>query len=227
MSEKLHIALDLDDVVLDFVAGILETVNRDYDANVQPSEITDWNFGQFIDEIIGKPWFEWLEEHAWLWGEKFKPVPGAIGGIEKLRRAGHYIEIVTAKPEWAEDATWLWLAKYKPRVHRLTIVPIDHISNKHEITDADVLVDDKWENCREWAADGRPAILYNRPHNFGYGAPPEGVLRANDWNDVLGIFDLPFIDWPQRREEDFDVALANILEHEKYIDQFDDREPRA
>jgi len=125
MSEKLHIALDLDDVVLDFVAGILDTVNRDYDANVQPSEITDWNFGQFIDEIIGKPWFEWLEEHAWLWGEKFKPVPGAIGGIEKLRRAGHYIEIVTAKPEWAEDATWLWLAKYKPRVHRLTIVPID------------------------------------------------------------------------------------------------------
>jgi 5'(3')-deoxyribonucleotidase len=221
MNENLHIALDLDDVVLDFVAGILETVNRDFDANVQPSDITDWNFGQFIDDIIGQPWFEWLEEHAWLWGQKFKPVQGALGGIEKLRRAGHYIEIVTAKPPWAEDATWAWMARYKPRVHRLTIVPVDHISKKYEITDADVLVDDKWENCSEWAADGRPAILYNRPHNFHYGAPPEGVLRADDWNDILGIFDLPFLDWPARRDEDFDVAFAELREEESRIDNFD------
>lgn len=198
--EKLHIALDLDDVVLDFVQGVLDTVNRDFGANVQPEDIKSWEFGQYIDHIIGKPWFEWLEGHANIWGDKFKPVPGAIGGIEKLRRAGHYIEIVTAKPAWAEDATWDWLAKYKPRVHRLTIVPVEHISNKHLITEADVLVDDKYENCRDWALDGRPAILYNRPHNAHYGEPPDGVIRAADWQDVLGILDLPYLDWPAKEE---------------------------
>src|SRR3972149_669120 len=109
MTEKLWIAFDLDDCVLDFVAGILETVNRDFGSDVQPKDITDWEFGQFIDDIIGMPWFAWLETHASLWGDKFKPVPGALGGIEKLRRAGHYIEIVTAKPTWAEDALWTWM----------------------------------------------------------------------------------------------------------------------
>jgi 5'(3')-deoxyribonucleotidase len=196
MTERLHIALDLDDVVLDFVAGILDTVNRDFGSNVQPEDVKSWDFGQYIDGVIGRPWFQWLEDHSWLWAQKFKPVPGAIGGIEKLRRAGHYLEIVTAKPAWAEDATWEWLARYKPRVHRLTIVPVEHIGNKHEVTEADVLVDDKWENCEAWANDGRQAVLYNRPHNAHYGSPPSGVIRVPDWQHVLRVFDEGLLEWP-------------------------------
>ena len=185
----MHIALDMDDVVLDFVKGVLETVNRDFDANVKPEDITDWNFGQFINPIIGYDWWEWLEGHAHVWGDKFKPVPGAIGGIVTLRRAGHYIEIVTSKPEWAEDATWDWFAKYKVRPHRLTLVPlIDGVApKKSEVTDARVLVDDRFENCEEFAAKGRAAILYNRPHNLGYEKTPGGVERAADWSEVLNL----------------------------------------
>src|SRR6185436_18955262 len=137
--EPLHVALDLDDVVLDFVGGVCEVVSRDFGIAVVREDIVNWNFGQFIDHIIGRPWFEWLEDHSELWGDKFRPIVGAIGGIEKLRRDGHYLEIVTSKPGWAEDATWDWLAKYKPRVHRLTIVPLDG-GLKHEISDADLLV---------------------------------------------------------------------------------------
>jgi 5'(3')-deoxyribonucleotidase len=197
--EPLHVALDLDDVVLDFVGGVCETVTRDFKVKVTREDITNWNFGQFIDDIIGRPWFEWLEDHAWLWGQKFKPVEGALGGIEKLRRAGHYVEIVTAKPEWAEDATWDWLAKYKPRVHRLTIVPLNG-GKKTELTDADVLVDDKWENCLEWVKDGRPSLLFSQPHNASYGdATPDGMTRVKDWLSVLDVFDLPYLDWPEKR----------------------------
>lgn len=185
----MHIALDMDDVVLDFVKGVLTTVNRDFGADVQPEDITDWNFGQFIDPIIGRDWWSWLEDHADLWATKFKPVPGAIGGIEKLRRAGHYIEIVTSKPAWGEDATWEWLARYKPRVHRLTIVALvdGKAPKKSEVTEAGVLVDDRFENCEEFAGTGRAAILYNRPHNAAYDKLPGGVERAANWNDVLEL----------------------------------------
>ena len=199
--EPTHVALDLDDVVLDFVGGVCEVITRDFGVEVCREDITNWNFGQFVDHIIGRPWFEWLEDHSELWGDKFRPLTGAIGGIEKLRRAGHYLEIVTAKPGWAEDATWDWLAKYKPRVHRLTIVPLDHISNKHEVTDADVLVDDKFENCEEWAKDGRPALLFSQPHNADHEFMPDGVTRVRNWRGVLDVFDLPYLDWPEKRTE--------------------------
>ena len=204
MTEPLHIALDLDDVVLDFVAGICDTVNRDFGSNIQPSDVNDWNFGQFIDKYIGRDWFEWLEDHAWLWGEKFKPVPGAIGGIEKLRRAGHYIEIVTAKPTWAEDALWTWLARYKPRVHRLTIVPLIEDGGaipKSQATDADLLIDDRWENCLEWIADDRPALLYTRPHN-GSRVPPQGIVRVHSWNHILSVIQNNWIEWPAPVKEE-------------------------
>lgn len=197
--EPLHVALDLDDVVLDFVGGVCETVTRDFGIEVSKDEIIDWNFGQFIDPIIGRPWFEWLQDHSDLWGDKFKPVAGAIGGIEKLRRAGHYVEIVTSKPEWAEDPTWVWLAKYKPRVHRLTIVPLVG-GKKTELTDADVLVDDKWDNCLEWVKDGRPSLLFSQPHNAYYGDDtPDGMTRVKDWQGVLDVFNLPYLDWPEKR----------------------------
>lgn len=215
--DKTHIALDLDDVVLDFVAGVLETVNRDFGSDLTPEDIQSWNFGQYIDPIIGVPWFEWLEGHASLWGEKFRPVKGALGGIEKLRRDGHYIEIVTAKPAWAEDALWTWMAKYKPRPHRLTIVPVDHIQNKHLVTDADVLVDDKYENCAEWSEDGRPALLFNRPHNAHYGLPPAGVTRVNDWRGVLDMFALPYLNWPDP-EEHFGNGLYSYEPHDNALD---------
>lgn len=197
MTEPLWIALDLDDVVLEFVAGVCETISRDFGVNVRPEDVTDWEFGKFLDQHIGYSWWEWLEDHAYVWGDKFKPVPGALGGIEKLRRAGHRLEIVTAKPPWAEDQLWTWLAKYKPRVHQVTIVPVEHISRKQDVTDADVLVDDKYENAVEWARSGRPAILYNRPHNAKFDAIPEGVVRAGSWARVVEIIEDGLLDWPE------------------------------
>ena len=200
MTEPLWIALDLDDVVLEFVAGVCETVNRDFGVNVRPEDVDSWDFGKFLDEHIGYSWWTWLEEHAFVWGDKFKPVPGALGGIEKLRRAGHRLEIVTAKPEWAEDQLWIWMAKYKPRVHQVTIIPVERISKKQDATDADVLVDDKWENCVEWAKDGRPAILYARPHNAGFGDPPSGIVRASSWGRVVEIVENGQLEWPEKKE---------------------------
>jgi len=189
----LHVVLDLDDVVLDFEGGVIEATNRDFDADFDIRGKTQYHLDTYLNPTIGRDWWEWLKDHAWLWGEKFTPVPGALGGIEKLRAAGHWIEIVTAKPEWAEDQVWIWLSRYKPRVHQVTISPMQDVSKADLSPDGDVLVDDKWENCLEWAETGRLAILFTRPgnaHIARYQPLPDHIVRANNWASVLRTIEL-------------------------------------
>jgi 5'(3')-deoxyribonucleotidase len=177
-----HRAIDLDDVILDFVGGILRWVKTEYDVDIPESEITNFNLRPTLDPIIGKSWWTALRERDWLW-PNFDAVPGAIGALEKMRNQGDYLEIVTSKPQWAEYATWKWLGKWRPAVNRVTIVGPD--DSKVDFTNATLLIDDKMENVKEFVAAGRQAILFDRPHNQTASIP--GVSRAHNWAEVLEI----------------------------------------
>lgn len=177
------IAVDLDDVILDFVGGIRRWVRTEYNVDVPDEAITNFNLRPVLDPILGENWWTAFRERDWLW-PNFDAVPGAIGGLKHLRKQGHYLEIVTSKPEWAEYATWKWLGKWRPPVNRVTIVgPKDR---KVDFSNAKVLIDDKEQNIREWMErPGRQGILFTRPHNKT--ASIRGVARANDWSEVLTI----------------------------------------
>ncbi len=158
--------------------------------NLTPEEhITAWDLGPVLNPIVGHDWWEWWAERDWLWAQA-PAVPGAIGGIRTLRRAGHYLEIITSKPEWAEPQTWRWLGKWRPPVHRVTIVPFskERPIRKCDVTNAVLLVDDKPETCVEWVESrlDRTAFLYNRPHNrAGFTSRSERIVRVNNWVQVL------------------------------------------
>lgn len=187
----MRLAIDMDDVMCGFVEGVCDTVSREFDTLVDPASVISWEFSKFLDNVIGYSWWEWLEQHAWLWGEKFKPVPGAIGGVDTLRRAGHTLELLTSKPDWAEDQVFVWLARYKPRFHKVTIVPVEGLGkgrSKVHYTDAELLVDDKTENCLEFVQAGRDALLFAMPHNATAqmpGGPGVFLTRVNGWHEVV------------------------------------------
>lgn len=216
---SLHIAVDMDDVVVAFVDGVLEAVNRDFDVRprLTAEDVTGWNWGpDLLDPIIGRSWWDWLQDHSHLWGEKFKPVPGALGGLEALRRAGHRVELLTAKPEWAEDQVFVWLGRYKPKVTTVTLVPVN--ADKTKFTDAEYLVDDRDKNVAEWVLSSymprdkragrggwmdRTALLFDMPHNRAFNPyeeihsyPPDApnhaadrIIRVDNWRDVLAVIE--------------------------------------
>ena len=139
MASK-HVALDMDDVVLDFVGNLVNIVNTEYGTDLKREDIDDWDLNKFLNGVVGENWWAWWERRDWLWALA-PAVPGAIGGIEHLRRNSWYIELITAKPRWAEAQTWRWLGKWRPPVHSVTITDIG--VNKSTVTDARILVDDK------------------------------------------------------------------------------------
>jgi 5'(3')-deoxyribonucleotidase len=194
--EPEHVVVDMDDVTLNFVEGVLEVANRDYDVQLRASDVVGWNFGEYgLDAALGQDWWKWLEEHAWLWAEKFRPVPGAIGGIEKLRRAGHWVEALTMKPPWAEWTVWHWIAKYRVPFSQVTLAPWHSTKNgepvkKSSLTKGRILIDDRDKNINEWTESrpGRIGIIYTRAHNRHHSLR-ERQYRADDWHEVLAIIE--------------------------------------
>jgi 5'(3')-deoxyribonucleotidase len=176
-----QVAIDLDDVTLDFCGGLVEAVRTEFGVELTIQQFEEWDLSKVLNPIIGRNWWDWLRDRDWLWSH-FPAVDGAIGGIERLRRQGLYLELLTQKPEWAEYAVWRWMGKWRPKFHRVTIVPSGE--RKVDYTDAELLVDDKWENCVDFVENGRAAIVFTRPWNITYELLP-GMARARNWNEVV------------------------------------------
>lgn len=187
----MHVAIDLDDVTVDFMPGVLHAFETEYGVKV-PFNGDAWS----VDAIVKHPlllesgyksWWEWLKDREWLWAN-FSAVPGAIGGIARLRADGHYVEAVTSKPDWAEHNVWKWLGKWRPRFHRVTIVGTGQ--SKTGFTDAAVMVDDKLDTCVEFARDGRKGVLFDRAiplRQLPSLAVPAGggLYQATSWSEVV------------------------------------------
>jgi hypothetical protein len=188
-AKKFHVAVDLDDVCLDFSRSVVETFQREYgidhayDGDPWGPSMTALAKHPKILASGYKSWWDWLKARDWLWST-FGAVPGAIGGIQQLRAMGCYVECVTAKPEWAEFNVWKWLGKWRPAFHRVTIVTNGQL--KIDFTEADVIVDDKLETCRQFHAEGRQAIWFSQAKEGYPLETTDGRFKvAWDWDHVL------------------------------------------
>lgn len=159
----MKIALDMDDVVVDFIGGVLECIATETGIVIPKANIKGWDFGKYgPDDALGEHWFDWLERKDWLWST-FPAVDGAINSITRLRRAGHTVQLISHKPEWAEWCAWRWLGKWRPPVSE--VILLDPSETKAHYSDADILVDDKPQNVAEWIETGRQAVTFGQPWN--------------------------------------------------------------
>ena len=182
----MKIAVDMDDVILDFKGLLKRTVLTEYGVDItERLEEGYWDLHGIIDPIVGQSWWKWLRQRDWLWATA-DAIPGAIGSLDQLRRQGHYLEILTSKPEWAEPQVWKWLGKWRPPVNQVTIMSTNKGDSKANHSDADLLIDDKVQNCTEWLASGRRALLFAAPWNRSE-PPRNGIYRVRDWEEAKGM----------------------------------------
>lgn len=184
---ELHVAVDLDDVTLDFFQGNIDSMYREFGVLLLKEDVTTWDDNPvklFPWADYGyKGWWEWLQTRDWLWAT-FPAVPGAIGGIHALRAKGHRVECLTAKPEWAEAQVWRWLGRWRPPFQTVTIADLN--TPKHELSQADILIDDRPTSIVDWvdSAEDRLGIVFDQPWNRDM-VLGERMVRAHTWADVL------------------------------------------
>lgn len=187
----MHLGIDLDDVVVDFIGGVRKAFATEYGEEGIP----EYNGSAWGDEVVAftkhplllasgyKSWWDWLREREWLWAQ-FPAVPGAIGGLKILRNEGHYLEAVTSKPEWAEHNVWKWLGLWRPPFQRVTIINSQLKQRKVDLTDAELMVDDKEGTCQEFVDDGRRGVLLTHNDKVEAGSYG-GMYVAHTWSEVV------------------------------------------
>lgn len=151
------IMFDFDDVLFDFLGKVLSIYNEKQKTKLKVEDIKDWDLSKagdihvFMDIIRG--------EEVWtsMWEKN-----SSMKVLQRLINDGRYtILIGTACGSMLEYIKKV--EEIQIRIPNFDTAKIIPITDKHLIR-ADVLVDDKIENCRA-CAPYMTCILYDMPHN--------------------------------------------------------------
>ena len=171
------ILVDMDDTIEQLLAEWIRSVNVKFGRSATVDEVKSWNVAAVY------PGLSWEEVYMvtvepGFWG-RVEPIHGAAEGLQKLMADGHDVFIVTATyyesvPEKMKDL----LFKYFP------FISWDHviITSRKQMIRGDVLIDDGVHNME---GGDYAKILVTAPHNTDYDAEANGMIRVNNWDEIL------------------------------------------
>lgn len=186
----MKIAIDIDDVLANFIPSLIEFHNRTYATNFKKEDLTVYHFwevwGGTREEAIDKT-YQFYETPEFI---NLPLIEGAQEGIARLRQS-HDLVAMTARPDILRSKTENWIAKHFPNMFSDI-----HIANrfsksgpsttkaelceKHAI---DMLIDDNLEYARQCATPQRKILLFNNPWNQ-HQELPHNVHRVYSWEEI-------------------------------------------
>lgn len=174
-SQRLRIAVDMDEVIADSFSKHLRDYNEQTGAGLTEEMITQNGLRPLIPDEQ-KETFNRVPFADGFFAD-LELIEGSKAALEQLSQH-HDIFIASAAMDvpTSFDAKFKWLEKHFPFIPPARIV---FCGDKH-IINADVLIDDRSRHFKKFRGIG---ILFTAPHNAKEAAP----LRADDWNEVLQI----------------------------------------
>jgi 5'-nucleotidase len=164
MKKPLIIAIDVDGVLADLDTEWLRRYNVESGDDLTPDKLTGWD----IDDQVKPGWKKRLYEilHDPTIYSKVKPYGDALKAVEAIRELGRVVFLTSCPLEHLEPKFWwLQLHGFLPSNRREAIADYLPIRDKHLVSGADILLDDRIKNVEEFP---NAAFLVQRPHNMGH-----------------------------------------------------------
>lgn len=176
-----HALVDIDGTLCRNLPRICEYVGSRYGSDVDPVEVTEWNYvfedaGVTMSEVTAE-----LQRSRPEWYLSSLPrIRGARDGIEALSEAAS-VTIVTHRDPANHDITVEWLERHGFNYDDFLRDPPE---TKAEV-DGDVLVDDFHGHVAEAVDAGMKGILINHPYNREVNHPRATTVQG--WDEVVSL----------------------------------------
>ncbi|MBU6501079.1 MAG: hypothetical protein KGJ89_03050 [Patescibacteria group bacterium] len=180
----MRIGLDLDDVVADSGAAIIEMHNKKHGADFKKADFREFSWEKTWGISREERVKELDEFFATDQLKKINPVAGSVKAIKAIKAQGHELYIITARETKEREETKLWIEGRFPDafadVHHTTFGKKSGICKELEI---DVFIEDNLATAIDCAAAGIRVFLFDQPWNRE-GEFPKNVERVFSWEEV-------------------------------------------
>ena len=168
--------VDLDGVLVDFVGGWMDHY---FIMNRKP--VTKWNFGEdyglnrkdFYRSITSLPISFWSNLSPTPWATELMKVL-----VEELKfyEADKIMFLSHAVSEDCRVGKQLWVNKHFPDLGDSLITVSDSKLKSRFANQHSILIDDKFENCVDFAKNGGRSLLFARPWNRGMACKKSEIV---------------------------------------------------
>ena len=175
------VLVDMDDTMEQLLEALVSRANERFGRNASVEEVTDWSIVCAFPGIQKKQVLDLMFEPD-FW-EDVKPVPGAAEALKHFMDEGHEVYVVTATEfEHVYEKMKKVLFRYFPFITPRQVI----ITGRKQMIRGDVLIDDGIHNLE--GGEYRK-ILFTRPYNREYDAEANGMIRVNNWDEIVEIID--------------------------------------
>lgn len=186
--KKIKIAIDADGVLRNFTAGALVIIKEMTGKTFSLADVTAFNFSK----ALGLSEAEIMRVMTAISSRRgfvtaLPPYAEARQGVQRLRDLGDVFCVTTPwESPWGTNPWWraeseAWLALH---------IGIDNVHHADDKTayEADVFVDDRSRNVRDWAAawPGRTAVFWRTSHNTSESVPV-GAHSIASWDALYHV----------------------------------------
>ncbi len=191
----MKIGIDLDDVLVQFLAALIKYHNDTYGTNLKFEQFHSYQFwkiwGGNKKEAIQKV-YDFYESPYF---ENILPVDGAQKTIQFLSSKNYDLYIITSRPSDISKKTRESVQKHFPNCFKKIYFTNQYSKNtnptkKKEICDSlnvDILIEDSVEYALDCLNDSRKVFLINQPWNIKKNTPEE-IYRVDSWKEIIEKF---------------------------------------
>ena len=154
----MKIALDLDDVIRDYVPAVIGVYNHRFNTEVQFDDIKTWDIINYMPKMGSL--YGFMTQHPWIY-DTVKPICGVKELMQQWRNEGHTIHILTRQFKGFEYKACDWICKNELEYD--TII----FAKDKSVFKADIFVDDNLTNFNMYRIENQSSksFLMSKPWN--------------------------------------------------------------
>jgi Uncharacterized protein conserved in bacteria len=174
---KKRIGIDVDQCIADIMSEWLRRYNNDYNDNLTPNDITEWDFHNLVKPECGEKIYTYLDDPDFF--RNLAVIDDSQEAVYELSKNYEIFFITAPYNPNSVLPKYEWLKKYFGFVPESNYV----FARNKSIANTDWLIDDNPENFIGFT--GEP-LLYTAPHNKSYKGE---VLRFDNWHEIVFYFE--------------------------------------